>query len=127
MTPPPPFSLLSKHLCPLCQLRGPVLFSLRQGLRIQADLEFTVTEMALNLTLYSLVLVGVAGYPHNTQLSIFFENHKYKLNHLHAQKTNVRALYLVRLGYRDSTEKVIIVGVLSNVKSTLENTHILEQ
>lgn len=77
--------------------------------------------MALNLILYSLVLVGVAGYPNS--LTIFFENHKYKLNHLHVPKTNVRALYLVRLGYRDSTEKVIIVGVLSNVKSTLENTH----
>lgn len=40
---------------------------------------------------------------------------------------NVRALYMVILGCLDSTEKVIIVGVLSNIKSTLENVHILEQ
>lgn len=59
-------------------------------------------------------------------LTYFFENHKYKLNHLHVQKMNVRALYLVMLGCLDSTKKVIIVGVLSNIKSTLENIHILE-
>lgn len=39
---------------------------------------------------------------------------------------NVRALYMV-LGCLDSTEKVIIVGVLFNIKSTFENIRILEQ
>lgn len=106
-----------------------MLFSLRQG---------SESRLTLNL-LYGLELDPVftsAGCscrlspttPNSlTHFVFFFENHKYKLNHLRVQKTNVRALYLVILGCLDSTEEVIIVGVLSHVKSTLENTHILEQ
>lgn len=130
VTPPPHFSLLSKAPVPLCLLSGPVLFSLRQGL-----LESRLTMSLLcnwgwpwtRTCLRKCWLEWQAIPTTPNSLTYFFENHKYKLNHLHVQKMNVRALYMVILGCLDSTEKVIIVGVLSNIKSTFENICILEQ